>query len=274
MIGEWYAGDNQIHCIVLHLHTLQYVVIIDGSEQLKAPVSLSLFRAPTDNDRHMRDFWCNMNIWQGENLDIAFNKIYDMFIKDGKIHVQASYAGISRRPVYKYKLVLTVFNDGRINCKMNGEVHNSAVYLPRIGFEYVLKKKNASFEYFGYGPMESYIDSMHHASLTKHKSSADKEYVNYIYPQEHGNHTNVKELKIGKIKFSAKKGMDINVSSFSAMQLYKANHTDEIGVSDGTYIHVDYRNSGLGSASCGPRIIEKYSINEKKINFEYDMELI
>lgn len=249
-------------------------MFIDGSEQLKAPVSLSLFRAPTDNDRHMRDFWCNMNIWQGENLDIAFNKIYDMFIKDGKIHVQASYAGISRRPVYKYKLVLTVFNDGRINCKMNGEVHNSAVYLPRIGFEYVLKKKNASFEYFGYGPMESYIDSMHHASLTKHKSSADKEYVNYIYPQEHGNHTNVKELKIGKIKFSAKKGMDINVSSFSAMQLYKANHTDEIGASDGTYIHVDYRNSGLGSASCGPRIIEKYSINEKKINFEYDMELI
>ena len=68
--------------------------------------------------------------------------------------------------------------------------------------------------------------------------------------------------------------MDINVSSFSAMQLYKANHTDEIGKSDATYIHIDYRNSGLGSASCGPQIIEKYSLNEKKIKFEYDMEIL
>lgn len=249
-------------------------MFIDGTEQLKEPVVLSLFRAPTDNDRHMRDLWCNMNIWQGENLDVIFNKTYDMFVKDGKIYVSASVAGISRRPVYKYQLVISVYEDGRINCKMNGDVHQSAVYLPRIGFEYILKKKNASFEYFGYGPRESYMDMMHHASLSWHKSSADKEYVNYIYPQEHGNHTSVQELKIGKIKFSAKQGMDINVSSFSAMQLYKANHTDEIGKSEATYVHIDYRNSGLGSASCGPNIIEKYALTEKKIKFEYDLEIL
>jgi len=92
-------------------------------------------------------------------------------------------------------------------------------------------------------------------------------------PQEHGNHTSVKEIKIGKLKFSAE-NMDINVSKYSAHDLYKATHIDELLESNLTYLRIDYKNSGLGSNSCGPKLLEKYQLKEKEIFFEYDMELL
>ena len=245
-------------------------MIINGKELLEKPVFVSLMRAPTDNDRIIVNSW----MWYGEKIHRSFNKCYDAYIEDGIIKVKGSVAGVSRRPIIKFDIELTVFANGRIHTKFNGVTGENAPYLPRLGFEYIFKKKNASFEYFGYGPRESYRDSMHHASLSRHKSRAQKEYVPYIMPQEHGNHTNTLELIIEGIKFTPENAMDINVSSYSAHQLYDARHIDELPENSCTFVHIDYKNSGLGSNSCGPTLIEKYQLNEKEISFEFDMEIV
>ena len=46
-------------------------MIVDGVEQLAGTSKFSMFRATTDNDAKMRPFWANVNIWQGENLDLS-----------------------------------------------------------------------------------------------------------------------------------------------------------------------------------------------------------
>ncbi len=247
---------------------------VDGKEQLNQPVMPSLFRAPTDNDRNIRFKWCMMDAWQGENLDKSFVKCYDLVLENNKITVFGAIAGVSRRPALKYSAEITVYSDGRINTKLKGTVPDNAVYLPRFGFDYVLNKKNASFTYFGYGPNECYRDSFHHGSLKMHKSTAKKEYVNYIYPQEHGNHTGVKELNVGAFRFTSEKGLDISVLEYSPTDILKAKHTDELKRQNYTYVRIDYKNSGLGSNSCGPRLLEKYQFNEKEFEFEYNMEVI
>ena len=241
-------------------------MVIDGKEQLKAPVMLSVFRATTDNERNLRGRWVNE-----ECIDRSFHKVYTATVFDGRIRVRASIAGISRRPVLKYTSFITVYADGRINTVLRANVSESILYLPRLGFEYVLEK-DSPFTYFGYGPMESYIDMFHHARLNEYESTPENEYVNYVRPQEHGNHTCVRDLKIGKMRFSAD-SMDINVSKYSVKQLDEAQHTDELPESDGTYLRIDYKNSGLGSTSCGPLIAREFALFEKNIIFEYDMEI-
>ena len=52
-------------------------LIVDGKEQLDGVPKLSAFRAPTDNERNIKQYWLNMNVWEGENLDCAFTKVYD-----------------------------------------------------------------------------------------------------------------------------------------------------------------------------------------------------
>ena len=47
-------------------------------------------------------------------------------------------------------------------------------------------------------------------------------------------------------------------------------HIDELAENGAVNVRIDYKNSGIGSASCGPELIEKYRLNEKEIvNFKF-----
>ena len=68
--------------------------------------------------------------------------------------------------------------------------------------------------------------------------------------------------------------MEICVLSHSIEQINAAQHTDEIGEPDATHIRIDYKVSGIGSASCGPELDKKYRLDEKHISFAFTMKLI
>ena len=242
----------------------------NGREQLLAPVRITSMRAPVDNERNIKSKWYWENIWQGENIDRQFDKVYSCEVKDNEVTVTASLAGVSRTPYFRYAVKYTVFADGTIKTELSGKVKDSCIWLPRLGFEIVAPYENLQFSYFGMGPYENYAD-MHHASMVDfYESDADKAYVPYVVPQEHGNHTRVKRLDIKNgLSFAADKEMEINVSRYTAHELAAAMHTDELKKSDKTVIRIDYKNSGLGSNSCGPELLEKYRLSEKDIDFTF-----
>lgn len=114
----------------------------------------------------------------------------------------------------------------------------------------------------------------HHGLIPKHKSTADSEYVPYPVPQEHGNHIAVKYLKVAdKLLFESDR-MEISVLHHSMESIYNAAHTDELKKSPFTHIRIDYKNSGIGSAACGPELKDEYRLKEKDIDFEFSIKLI
>lgn len=248
-------------------------IIKNGIEQLTAPAKLSYFRATTDNDRGIRALWDRTNIWQGENFDCTFTKIYSYKITANKAVFTASSAGVSRKPFFNFTLSYEFFTDGSVDVALNGKIRENVVWLPRLGFEFKLPYESNSFTYFGNGPLESYRDMTHHGVVAFHESNADSEYVNYVRPQEHGNHTDCKLLNIkNSLKFSAD-NMEISVLHHSIEALTAAEHTDELKKSDGTQVRIDYKVSGIGSNSCGPELNEKYRLNEKDICFKFILSI-
>ncbi len=247
---------------------------VDGVEQIAGMPKITAFRAPTDNDNKMLPYWANVNIWQGENLDCLFHKVYECQIEDGGISVTGAIAGISRKPLMKHMLRITIDAMGNITMHLQGDIREDATWLPRLGFEFLLPGAHNQFTYYGRGPWENYCDMYHMAPLGVYESSADAEYVKYTYPQEHGNHTQVKTLRIGKLEFTSEQGFGVNVSKYSTEALYKAKHTDEL-VEDGlTHLRIDYKSSGIGSASCGPNLAEQYRLSEKRIDFKFEIRPI
>ncbi len=249
---------------------------IEGEEQILECPILSAFRAPIDNERLLTHLLYRsdiFNTWQGENLDSAFVKTYSTKINNGKIVVKGALSGVSVRPLIKFTATFSIHTDGTVNVSLNANVAPCKAYLPRVGYEFKLAH-GKEFKYFGYGPLESYCDMMHHARLDEFESSPEKEFVNYTYPQEHGNHTGVTELSIGKLKFVAHKEMDINVSMYSSKQLYAAQHTDELEKTGNTYLRIDYKDSGIGSGSCGPWPMPRYRLNEEKFVFKFAIKPI
>ncbi|MBQ9744801.1 MAG: glycoside hydrolase family 2 [Clostridia bacterium] len=248
---------------------------VNGEELLYGPIGLGAFRALTDNDSRMLYRWANMNIWQGENLDCTFTNVKNVRVKDNTVTAECSVCGVSRSPFFNYKLKLSFFANGRVAFDLIGTVREDTVWLPRLGFEIALNKKNASFSYYGMGPYENYSDMCHHTRADYFTSTAKNEYVHYVKPQEHGNHKDVRFATVdNRIKLSGRDKFELNVSEYSIDQLWKAKHTDEIGETYATHVRVDYKVSGIGSASCGPDIMPEFRLSEKNIKFGFDLELI
>ena len=222
----------------------------------------------------MKALWANINIWQGENLDCAFNKVYDCRIENGTIIVEGSLAGVSRKPMMKHKVSVDILKDGQIDFYFHGNIRKDAIWLPRLGYELELPETTNAYEYFGRGPLENYCDMCHSCFVGMNQSSAEAEYVKYVRPQEHGNHMNVKMLRIGRLEFLSEKEFEINVSKYSVDAIYRAEHTDEL-VEDGkVHLRVDYKVSGIGSHSCGPGLPGKYQLKEKEIDFTFSVRPI
>ena len=240
--------------------------VIGGKEQLVAPVELTAMRALLDNDRNVATFWDNRTIWQGENLNRQFRKTYDSHIDDGRLVVSGAVAGVSIRPYLRFTLTVSVDVTGKMTMVLDGTRPQDAIWLPRLGYELTLPATAEDFTYYGYGPYESYRDSFHHARQTWHQSNAEAEYVPYIRPQEHGNHFGVKALEIGDLRFEGE--FECAVSHYSIEQVNNAKHTNELERDGNVHLRVDYKMSGIGSASCGPDLLEQYRLDEKEIHFE------
>ena len=270
-LNVYASGENFSYVFSKHYGVFASMRV-DGEEQLDGRTKLSAFRAPTDNDRKVKDYWANINIWQGENLNKAFTKVYDCKVEDGIIKVEGSLAGVSRCPVLRYVMTVSIYKDGKVDFSLNGNVRENAFWLPRLGFEFELPKTSNTFIYYGRGPIESYQDMCHWSNIGLYESSAEKEYVNYVYPQEHGNHNEVKMLRIGKLEFTSETGFECNVSKYDTETLYVANHTDELQADGKTHLRIDYKVSGLGSNSCGPELLEKYRLKEKEIQFAFSVK--
>jgi beta-galactosidase len=57
--------------------------------------------------------------------------------------------------------------------------------------------------YYGRGPEENYADRQFGYPLGRYDSTVDDEYVPYVTPQEHGNHTDVRWLALTDARSAA-----------------------------------------------------------------------
>lgn len=242
----------------------------NGIEKLLAPMKITAWRAPIDNERHMKAKWMFISSEDGENLNHAFNNVHQVTCEGNEIRIEGSLAGVGRIPFFKYVMVLSFYNGGKMHVKLSGRVRENCDWLQRLGFEFTTPEVNERFSYFGRGPMENYVDMHAHTTTGFFESTATDEYMPYPTPQEHGNHTGCKLLRQENgLIFMADTVFEMNVSKYTAQALMEATHVDEIQSNHAVNIRIDYKNSGLGSAACGPELLEKYRLSEKEIEFGY-----
>lgn len=73
------------------------------------------------------------------------------------------------------------------------------------------------------------------------------------------------------LRFVADRVFEIQVSDYSAQAMTEAQHIDELKANGAVNIRIDYKNSGVGSNSCGPALQKKYRLEEKDIRFAFSI---
>ncbi len=242
----------------------------NGKDILVSPMEYNIFRAPTDNDRNI------VHEWMRAGYDRSVTKIYkaEATVLDGKavISVDMSISAIYIQKILRIHAVWTVTSDGQVSLCLDAHRDPSLPFLPRFGLKLELPASYQQAEYFGYGPYESYEDKHRASYMDKFESSVDNLHEDYIKPQENGSHYHCFYVALkgddGMIRVCASKPFAFNASNYTIKELAQKAHNYELKKSDFVTLCVDYKQSGIGSNSCGPELLEQYRLDEEMIHWE------
>lgn len=250
----------------------------NGVELLAACPQVSVWRAPTDNDRNI------YHTWHGQMMHCSTSHVYQAGIREKtphfvKLEVRYALGGPSVRPLLEGVTTYTVWANGEIEVAMDAQVRDNLDVLPRFGLELHMPQGNEQVTYFGMGPNENYIDLCRSAHMGLFHTTVNDLYEPYIKPQECGNHTHVKwaliqnQRGVGLI-FKGDSEFNFSALHYTAHDLSDTPMAHLLKPRKETIVHIDYRQTGIGSNSCGPRLAEKYAFNEKEIHFAFSMQPI
>ncbi len=241
-------------------------MVFNNITRLAAPMAYQLWRAPTDNDRRIREEW------EAAGFNRPQAKVYKTAcrIENGKAVITAnlSLAAIYRQWIVKLAAVYTVHEDGRIDVQLDVQKNMDMPFLPRFGLELKLSKEAKNIEYFGFGPTESYVDKHHGTKKGLYETTPALNHEDYLKPQENGSHYACDYVKVEDLlAVCSKDAFSMNVSPYTAKELTEKAHSFELEESGYTVLNLDYAQSGVGSNSCGPALLEQYRLNQASFQF-------
>jgi len=247
---------------------------INGRLVIEQGPVLNLFRAYTDNDKKMVQLWTDMHL--NSCSMIVYSTGYSMTENDVRISFEGRYAPNGMKWGIQTSITYIVDIRGAVEMNISGEFKNAPdVHLPKIGTQLMLSEEYNEVVYCGMGPVENYCDRDKFVSPGIYKAKADEMDQPYDYPQEYGNRTRVewasfysKKERTGII-FSTSIPVDFSVRPYSDQQLFEAKHSFELIKENKLFVNLDYKNSGLGSGSCGPERLEQYRV--LPLPFEYSI---
>jgi beta-galactosidase len=150
---------------------------------------------------------------------------------------------------------------GGLKIKLSYKIADYVKRIPRIGFEMALPKEYQNFSYIGFGPYESYIDKNCLCEYGQYTSTAEKNFVNYIRPQENGSHYGTEYLKIdGAFSVTAAKPFSFSVLPFTSEQLFDCKHAFELKRKGIICVCIDLAMRGVGTHSCGPELAKEFEV--------------
>jgi beta-galactosidase/beta-glucuronidase len=249
----------------------------EGIQLIEEGPRLAFWRATTDNDRGM--FSSSAAEWKLFGLHWLTHRIDSVHweVIDGgravKVEVSARIAPPIRSwgmsCIYGY----TVYGTGDIVLSVKGVPEKGGPRtLPRIGLELRIPKQFDYVTWYGRGPGESYADTRQANRVGVYTKSVDELYTPYTFPQENGNRTEVKWVSVANSRGTGLLAvgmpeLNFSLHRYTVEQLDKARHTYELKDSGQLIWHLDYRQNGIGSASCGPGVLPQYELRTEPFQF-------
>ncbi|MBP3378212.1 MAG: DUF4981 domain-containing protein [Clostridia bacterium] len=247
--------------------------IVDNGEHLiTRPVIPQIWRAPTDNDGKIKADW----EWQG--YDRATVKCYSCELIEANeeravVKTTFSMGAAMKNVILRGEILYTVTEDGiKVGFSVDWKKPHDNVIYPRFGLRLTMPEGSEQMGYFGYGPMESYIDKNLAAKLGEYHSTVTENYEPYVFPQENSTHYGCRWAEVHTVAghgffFTSGEPFYFNASHFSPEQLDEKKHHFELEREAETTVIIDYKQSGIGSNSCGPQLDQKYIFNEEHFEF-------
>lgn len=269
--------------ISFHNGLLQWLSV-DGKTLIDQPMELCFNRAQTDNDGILgleRFPWLSRHGLDWKRAQIPYFKfrMQSMIVEQKDDHMLVSAKGrVTPDAIYigfDIELNYRIYEGGILQVEVNGWPYGTMPdVLPRIGVRFALDKAFDRAAWYGRGPELNYADFLLAALMGRYEASVQDMNFKFDVPQETGNHENTVFARIlaedGRgltVSQCAADGFAFSLHDFTLENLDQARHCNELEEAAHTYLYVDYRQRGLGSASCGPDPEPQYELKPHDFRF-------
>lgn len=252
----------------------------NGENLITKPIVPEIWRAPTNNDKGIAAIWHQLG------FDRATVKCYSCEIAERspeaaviKAKIALGSAPIAQLFTADVKYTIKCGMGVKINfdvkynedCKKFVGYREEDMSFPRFGIRLTMPEGSEQMSYFGYGPMESYIDKRLAAKLGEYKSTVGENYEPYVFPQENSSHWGCRWADVHTVAghgflFFSDEPFTFSASHYSPEQLTEKAHHYELEREPETTVFIDARHTGIGSNSCGPALIDEYRFIDKEFS--------
>ena len=254
-------------------------VVVDGPR-------LNFWRPPTDNDEvdgHGALLWRRIGL---DNLTwkVANMSMHDRWSDDFLITVYRNAENENGESVFSVYEDYQVKPSGDI--RVNYEIVRSewVPSFPKIGVQMKVSDELVTTEWVGYA-QETYKDRQACGFLGHYEAPTDNLFHHYVRPQAAGNRMGTRYVsffnKEHQRMLSARlsgwhlKDFQFSIYPYDDENIEQAKHTNGLKRAGFYTLNVDYDQSGLGTATCGPGVAERdlVKIEDRVVSMELHLQL-
>ncbi len=236
---------------------------------------LNFWRPPTDNDE--RDKNGNKE-WEKYGLDNIRYEILDVILdkkSDNIAYIIFNFIikNSKDEKIFDVFQTYTVFSSGDIVINSKIKPIENIKTLAKVGLQMQLPVAFENVKWFGKGPHSTYRDRQSSGIINVYNKTVDQMWEEYPVPQENGNRSNVRWATVSNasdygIFIEGSENFNISCYHYTDHQIDKALHINELTKKDLTTFNIDYLQAGLGTATCGAGVLEKYLIKGEPVEFQ------
>lgn len=251
-------------------------LVRDGKEIMSKGPRLTWWRAPISNDAGFLD-----QMKKTDFLHLEHEIVRDIQYEENghflKFTVHTVNGTTNSAWHFDTTYIYTVCPTGDVLINISGVPSGKKAYsgmFPRLGVSMHVNQDMSRVRYFGRGPGENYPDSKEAGMIGLYENTADGLFTNYVVPQSNGNHMDCSWVSLTDdrgmgLVASADDTFHFSASYYEEKDLEAAKHTCDLVKRDYIVFHIDYKQSGLGSYSCGQWQLDKYRVTYEPFSLNF-----
>ena len=238
---------------------------VHSHEFIRMPVRPNFFRAATNNDVE-NGYGYRYGQWLQNSL-YAKCKYINTVKEENRCIVSYEYAlpSMEDHPLH---MNYEVYGDGEIVVDMYLDAFENHIEMPAFGILLQTYADLDEVSYYGNGPEENYIDRKKGAVLGRYTYNVKENLTPYLYPQECGNRTDIRELSVHSKKHAlliAGNMFECSVLPYSPFVLENAKHQWELPQTYETVLSINEKQMGIaGDNTWGARTHDEFLLTKEK----------
>ena len=244
-----------------------------GTEMLASPVLLSLYRPATENDIKDRN---GLKLWKAAGLDNYTQRLTKHKLKKDKFEADVELVNGKGQIIGTARLVYALNKMGQLDITTKFNPDTAIIKsLPRVGLTFDMPSQAAEHvTYFGRGEHENYIDRPTGTVGIYHTSPAEM-FTTYMVPEACGNRIDTRWANFCNADGNGLKVAKANGTfQFAALpytdkMIDAAKHLNDLTDEGTVTVHIDAAQTGVGTATCGPGVLDKYLLPIEPYEFKF-----